>query len=91
MPRVLKQETVVLLQPLTLVFLPKWSPMGTFHTSKETPQIRAPRRRAGTLISGNAPQTFKNDSQVPNVLLRLPTYFRGPKTVFRKSTLYLQN
>ena len=33
----------------TLVFLSIWSPRGTFLTSKEAPQVRAPRRRTGTL------------------------------------------
>ena len=48
MPRVLKQETVVLLLPQTLVFLPKWSTMGTFLSSKGASLVKAPKRRAGT-------------------------------------------
>ena len=62
MPRVLKQETVVLRQPSTSVFLPEWTPRGTFHTSKETPQIRAPRQRADTLKDRTRPTSLENDS-----------------------------
>ena len=72
MPRVLKQETVVLLQPYTLVFLPKWSPNGTSVTSEEAPFVRAPRRRAGTLKVRTRPQKpVKTNPKVSSVLPRL--------------------
>ena len=49
MPRVLKQETVLLLHTKTLVFVLKMVSKGTLLSSQEAPLVRAPMRRDGTL------------------------------------------
>ena len=56
MPRLLQQEISVFQQPKHQLFVPKGI-KRTFHLSKETPQIRAPWRRAGTLKIRTRPTT----------------------------------
>ena len=62
MPRLLEQETSVLLQPRHYFLIPKWSPKGTFHTSKEASQLELRGDVPALSKSGHVPQACKNES-----------------------------
>ena len=62
MPRLLEQYTSVLLQPRLWILIQNKSPKGTFHTSKEAPQLELRGNVPALSKAVHFPQACENES-----------------------------